>query len=182
MTDIKVTINDAQPVNVTLYGVNSAINLEDLSNVNITNVIDGQVLTYNTTLGKWINSEDSLIQLEADEDILAGQPLYLKQNGKVALANGSSISNAKVIGLASITAKDNFTVNILNEGMLSLDDWTDITGSNDLTVGLEYYLNTSGVGLLTVTAPTAIGEYVKKVGLALSSRVMLINISILVTL
>lgn len=116
--------------------------------------------------------------LNADTDtIVQGQPVYVSSSGHVRKAiNNSTITNAKVAGLcydASVPTTD--PINVQVSGQMELATWLAVTGTNLLTPGLYYFLD-STIGRLTTTAPTSSG-FVTLVGLAITTTMLDIKIN-----
>ena len=124
--------------------------------------------------------EDTVLSYtaETDSDVVAGQPVYTKANTHVDLARANSGSEYMVSGVAIEAASSGESVEYTSDGKVTLDDWTDIIGSETLTSGLIYYLaevtgggvgsplytNTGGTGnrtsIITVTTNTPGALYV----------------------
>lgn len=112
---------------------------------------------------------------ETDSNIATGQPLYLKQNGHVALASAAAIGTARVCGLALFDAFAATSVRYSPDGVMELEDWTAVTDSAALAPGAVYFLSAEA-GKLTTTAPTESGQVVLAVGTALSPVKLAIEI------
>lgn len=109
--------------------------------------------------------------------ITIGQPVYVNGAGSVDLAMGDAIGTSKVAGLvidASVAAAT--SGKIRHSGTVTSSDWTAVTGAATLTAGARYYLSKDTAGQLTTTAPTAVGEVVCAVGIALSTEDLLVEI------
>ena len=104
--------------------------------------------------------------------ILIGMPVYVKSNGNVDKANAAAAGSAKVLGLvkdASIAASGSGYIQ--TDGVLSATtaEWDEVTGeTGGLTAGAVYFLSTTAGGL-TQTAPSGSGQFVMKVGMAIST-------------
>ena len=107
-------------------------------------------------------------EAQADADIKAGQVLNLKGSGHVGLARADALATANISGLAKADCLATFSCVFISDSALTLEDWTEIVGSAELTVGTIYYLDPSVAGHLTTTAPTTIGQYVIKIGMAIA--------------
>ena len=108
-----------------------------------------------------------------------GTPVYVKSNGNVDAAQADNISTSIVLGLftTSVNAAANGVVQ--TDGVLALTtgQWDAITGdTGGLDPGVEYYLDEATPGLLTATAPTAVGDIVVPVGNAISTTELEISI------
>lgn len=110
--------------------------------------------------------------------LVIGTPVYVSAAGSVNKANASASGTCKVLGLvkdASIAAAAQG--NIQTDGILAATttEWDAACGTTGgLTAGTVYYLSTTA-GQLTATAPTGSGQYVMKVGMALSTTEMEID-------
>ena len=123
-------------------------------------------------------AQSSILDTTIDGAVLAGQALYIKATGDAALADSNvTIIEAGVAGLAIMSGggSPSGTVYYRTDGHLSLDDWTSATGSSDLVPGANYYLS-STAGVMTTTAPIAGGEFVVKVGRAVTVRILAIEL------
>lgn len=105
--------------------------------------------------------------------ITIGQAVYQKSNGNVDLARGNAQGTVQVLGLvrdASIAAAGSGIIQ--TDGVLSATtgQWDAVTGgTGGLTAGSVYYLSAATAGRITATAPTAVGEFVIRLGKALST-------------
>lgn len=115
----------------------------------------------------------------ATADTLPGTPLYPSAAEFVAAARANATATAVACGLAMRNAAQDEPVPIQFAGPLDLstDEWDAITGdSGGLTVGAYYYVSSAAAGKLVKIAPTI--EI--RVGLALSSTTMLVQIGDLI--
>jgi hypothetical protein len=98
--------------------------------------------------------------------------VYVKSNGAVDKANAAASGTKAVLGLvgvASISASASGVIQ--TDGVLSgtTGEWDAVTGeTGGLTPGAVYYLSTTA-GQLSQTAPSGSGQYVTKVGMAIST-------------
>ena len=113
--------------------------------------------------------------------IVIGQPVYTKANGNVDLAQADAGATVEVLGLvrdASIAAAA--SGEIQTDGVLTATtgEWDNVTGeTGGLTAGAVYYLDPDTPGNLTQTAPTTTGDFVVRVGRAISATAMEISVS-----
>jgi hypothetical protein len=130
------------------------------------------------TVLEWVDpdvAQESLTNANANP-ILIGAPVYLKADGTVDLAEANAQATTDVFGLVkdtSIAAGD--PGNILTDGTLTAltTDWDAVTGgSGGLTPGAVYFLDPATAGLLTASAPTTAGQFVVRVGKAISATKM----------
>jgi hypothetical protein len=135
-------------------------------------IINGQIqqIPAGDTLAAASSEVDVVSMTNANAGaITVGMPVYVSAAGSVNKASAGAAGTAKVLGLvkdASIAAAGSGFVQ--TDGVLSSADWTDVTGTTNLTPGAIYYLATVA-GQLTSTAPTGSGQYVMKVGMAISA-------------
>lgn len=109
-----------------------------------------------------------------------GSPVYISAANNFALARANAGATARPIALvkdASIAASAGGFVQ--TDGVLeaTTGEWDTITGqTGGLTPGALYFLSAATAGRLTTTAPVASGEYVVRVGIAVSTTAMEISI------
>ncbi len=112
--------------------------------------------------------------------ITIGQPVYIT-GANVDLAQADAQSTIRVAGLVLDTSVATATpATILVDSILTATtgQWDAVTGQvGGLTPGANYFLDPSTPGMLTTTAPTAVGEFVVRVGHALSATEFEIEIS-----
>ncbi len=112
--------------------------------------------------------------------IVCGAPVYMQAAGAVKKAKADAAATQNVIGLAlttSIAAAASGAVVLAGPVTLTTAQWDAITGqSGGLTFDATYFLDPATAGKLTTTAPTTATQYVKPIGVALSSTVL--NLSI----
>lgn len=163
---VNVTVTKAQPTNVTVGARERTTSgarretatVEPKENeVNVTlNATPSPLATYNSA--------------EADVPIKSGQGVYIKNNGHLALAQADNSVTSKIAGLAFDNAGVTFACRYITDGELSKDDWTEVIGAEQLTIGAVYYLDPNNAGRLTTIAPSATGQYVVRVGVALTVK------------
>jgi len=113
--------------------------------------------------------------------IVIGAPVYQKSNGNVDKGRANAQGTVQLLGLVrdvSIAAAASGIIQ--TDGILAATtgQWDAITGgSGGLTPGSPYYLDPATAGMLTVTAPTTVGQFVVRVGLATSTTEMDISIT-----
>jgi len=126
--------------------------------------------TDNTQFSGGRINEEILLDIIADGTVLAGQPIYIKSTGNAALTEYDDATKSSVAGVAVSDGGGIPTGNLTYQtgGHITLTDWSAATGSAMLTPGAPYYL-TSTAGMMSVTPPTGDGEFVVKVGRAVST-------------
>ena len=113
---------------------------------------------------------------EAAEDVLAGQPVYLDNDGKIRLAQASSALSSRVVGFAKDAALATFLCTFVSDSQVVLGDWTSVVGATTLQKGKTYYLSPLSAGEITDIPPSTEGTYVVKVGTAMTTTKLDIEI------
>lgn len=112
--------------------------------------------------------------------IVIGQPVYADSGTTVDLAQADAQGTIRVVGLvADASIANAASGGILVDGVLTATtgEWDAVTGEvGGLTAGANYFLDAANPGELTQTAPTATGEFVVRVGHALSTTELEIEI------
>lgn len=88
------------------------------------------------------------------------------------LAQADSQSTVRVAGMVLEAAADSDPTTIAPDGIVvaTTTEWDAVTGeTGGLTPGADYFLSAANAGQMTQTAPSTAGEFVKRVGHALSS-------------
>jgi hypothetical protein len=107
---------------------------------------------------------------EMDEDGLRGQPVYVKNTGHIAKARASP-GYQKFVGLLVSDTPAGFSGKYQCDGMFILNDWTNITGSVNLTPQDIYYLSDTDYGKLT-NNPSTLSGFCVKIGIALNTTTL----------
>lgn len=108
-----------------------------------------------------------------DSAATIGQPVYSVSGTNVDLAQADAQGTIRVAGLvlsAAVSATN--SGDILIDGVLvaTTTQWDAVTGqTGGLTPGANYFLDPANPGKLTTTAPTTVGEFVVRIGYALSA-------------
>jgi hypothetical protein len=105
-------------------------------------------------------------------------PVYVSSNNMIP-AQADAQSTVAVAGLVDADTTNNSAGNVVTDGVFEADaaDWDAVTGqTGGLTVGADYWLSAAAAGMLTATAPDADGDFVKKVGHALTATQMDVEI------
>jgi hypothetical protein len=108
-----------------------------------------------------------------------GQPVYTDGAGSVDLAQANAQGTIRVSGLATAATAAAASGDVAVDGVLSAStgEWDAIAGTTGgLTPGANYFLDAATAGQLTETAPTTPGEFVVRVGHALSATELEIEI------
>jgi len=143
-------------------------------------LIDGNIaqLPTSDTLDASVIAID-VIQMTNGESSTAsaGQPIYISGADTFKLGQANSLNTAKVIGLLREDIAAGGTGMVQLDGILELPDWSAVVGSSTLTAGASYYLDPDNAGMLTVTPPTATGQYLVYIGKALSTTAINLDIA-----
>lgn len=121
-------------------------------------------------------------QVTNDESgsIVIGTPVYVDANDGVKKAKADAVGTVNVIGLISDTSVAAAgTGGVQTDGILAATSgqWDAVAGtSGGLTKDTIYYLSAATAGLITSTAPSAAGQFVKKIGIAISTTELLIQL------
>jgi hypothetical protein len=147
-------------------------------------IVDGQIqqLQSSDVLDASVNEVD-IVTKQNDNvgSIVIAQAVYTKSNGNVDLAQSDAGATVEVLGLvrdSSIAAAASGAIQ--TDGVLSATtgQWDTVTGeTGGLTAGAVYYLDPSTPGNLTQTAPSTVGQFVVRVGRAISTTEMEISVS-----
>ncbi len=103
---------------------------------------------------------------------LPGGPAYISSANTAKYANADDISSKNIIAfaVAETLAAETGVFQLNGQLTLPTADWDAITGeTGGLTPGAIYFLDDVDVARITKTAPTTIGSYVVKVGIAIST-------------
>ncbi len=112
----------------------------------------------------------------ASENLVAGDFVHLHNNGgALNVRKADATTNAKPANgfvLANVTSAANATVYLLSQTN---------TARSGLTIGSEYYLSTTAGGV-TTTAPSATGNIVQRLGVAVSATAIVFDNTVTVEL
>lgn len=145
-------------------------------------LVSGQIqqLQSGDTLNCPVTGED-IIQKTNDNAgaVVIGAPVYVKANGNYDKAKADASGTVQVFGLAadvSTAAAAAGSVQVDGVLVATTAQWDAITGqTGGLTAGSVYYLDPATAGKLTATAPTTVGQYVVRVGVASNTTDFLLN-------
>lgn len=138
-------------------------------------IIAGQVqqIPSGDTLSAAASEVDVIAKLNANVGaIVIGTPVYASSATEVDKAGAAAANTRKVLGLVQTASiASGASGFIQTDGVLTATtgQWDAVAGTTGgLAVGTVYYLSATA-GLLTATAPSASGNYVCPVGIALST-------------
>jgi len=113
--------------------------------------------------------------------IVIGAPVYCESAGNVDLAQADATGIKDVFGLVKdVSIAASASGSIQTDGVLAATtaQWDAVAGTTGgLAAGTIYYLSAVDVGEITATAPTTGGQFVVRIGLALSATELEISIS-----
>lgn len=126
-------------------------------------------------------SEVDVVSKVNDEgtDLLPGEPVYAFDANGVKRARANADGTRKVIGFAKAAHVAGASGSVQTNGVISLStaEWDAVAGTTGgLTVDAQYFLSSAAAGRMTGTAPSTSGNWVKPLGVALSTTELLINI------
>ena len=111
-------------------------------------------------------------QNESGGALVKGTPVYVPAAGEIAKAQANAQATMKVFGLVADTSiADAAAGAVQTDGNLiaTTGEWDAVTGeTGGLTPNATYFLSAATAGMLTQTAPTVDGNFVVRVGTALS--------------
>jgi hypothetical protein len=112
---------------------------------------------------------------QAVQAFAAGQVAQATVSGAYDLAIASGINSSSALGLALASASAAAAVSI-SAGYVTIADWTGATGVAALSPKATYYLSATSAGNLTTVAPSNTGQCVVKIGVAINTQTMLVEI------
>jgi len=144
----------------------------------------GQIQQIQTgdTLDVNLTGEVDTVSLENENagTIVIGCPVYCSDVDKVDKAQANAVATVEVLGLVQdVTILTTASGNIQTDGVLTATtgQWDAITGdTGGLTAGSVYYLDPDTAGMLTTTVPPDAGDFVLRVGKAISATGLEISI------
>ena len=112
--------------------------------------------------------------------LVIGTPVYTSSATEITEAQADAQSTIRVAGLVADTAIANLATGLVAvDGVLvaTTGEWDVVTGdTGGLTPGANYFLDAAAAGKLTATPPSSGGEFVVRVGHALSATELEIEV------
>ncbi len=146
-------------------------------------ITSGQIqqLQAGDTLDAAVSEVDVVSMTNANAGpIVIGAPVYVSAAGSVDLAKADAAGTVQMLGLVKDTSIATSEAGIIQtDGVLvaTTGQWDAVAGTTGgLAAGAAYYLDPDTAGLLTATAPTTAGDFVVRVGIALSTTDLDISI------
>lgn len=139
-----------------------------------------------------LQSGDTLDASVAEVDVVAmtnanaaalviGTPVHVSAAGSVDKAQANASGTVEVLGLVQPTEiAISGSGNVQTDGILAATtaQWDAVTGgTGGLTPNTVYFLSAATAGMLTPTAPTTAGQFVLRIGKAISTTELEISIS-----
>lgn len=112
-------------------------------------------------------------EFAVDAGVNPNELVYASGSLAAAVADNASLATAPAIGLV-LDKPTTTTATILFAGKIST--------FSGLTVGADYFIGTSGSIITAGSLPTASGSVIQKIGVAVSSTTLLLNIQLPVVL
>jgi len=110
----------------------------------------------------------SMTNGESSAAMAVGDAVYLSATGEVKKGKANALATAEIFGFSRETPAAGAAGFYQTEGVMP--------GFAGLTPTATYYLSPTTFGLITVTAPTAVGQVVTRVGKAVSATELDIKI------
>lgn len=104
----------------------------------------------------------------------AGQVVATQFDGTLAICDASVTPVGVVITATQMGA----ATDVQTDGVLKLDDWNVATGFRDLSPGSTYYISNIQSGFLTTIKPTAVGQFITRIGVAVTRRALLVKLEL----
>ncbi|MFZ5832702.1 MAG: hypothetical protein ACOY3P_21655 [Planctomycetota bacterium] len=146
-------------------------------------ITNGQIeqLQAGDTLDAAVSEVDVVSKINGNAgSLVICTPVYVKANGEVDKGQANASGTVQITGLVKdVSVAPAATGVVQTDGVLTATtlQWDAVTGgSGGLVPGTVYYLDAFNPGRLTSTAPTTAGQFVVRVGLALSPSDMDISI------
>jgi hypothetical protein len=107
-------------------------------------------------------------------------PVYVKSNGHIDKAKADAVGTTEVLGLVSdVSIPTTESGNVRFGGVLTATttQWDAVAGTTGgLSAGSIYFLSETTAGEITATPPDGSGEYLERLGKALSTTELQLNI------
>jgi hypothetical protein len=124
-------------------------------------------------------STDSIVLTnDSGSTVTKGKVVFINGNDSFNLALADDLVTSKVFGFV----KDEEILNsesgeIQTDGIIRLEDWTSISGTENLTVGSHYFLSQDAAGNITTVAPTQRPGTVVPLGIAKNTKELEISLT-----
>ena len=128
---------------------------------------DGKLDFTNTAPGTSGDATGIIFSFTAGATLAVGDVVYIGTGGKVFQAQADSTSTMPALGICTSTGVNNGSVDVMVQGLMKLTGWS-------FTVGADIFISGTA-GDITATAPSASGDTVQKVGVAVASDTVYFN-------
>ena len=140
-----------------------------------------QQLPLTDTLDAVLSEVDQISLSNAETSSLAiGMPIYVSGANAAKKAQANASGTADVLGVVKdISIAASATGSAQTDGQMTATtaQWDAVTGqTGGLTAGAVYFLDAATAGKMTTTAPTTTGQFVLRIGKAISPTVFDISI------
>ena len=145
-------------------------------------IVNGQIeqLQSADSLGGPFAEIENLAQTSGESGgILAGMAVYSSAIDTVKKAEANASGTVEIIGLVESSITGTGAGTVQTSGVMSLTTtlWDAVAGTTGgLGYGVVYYLDPATAGKITSTAPTTAGQYVVRIGRAISTTELVIHI------
>lgn len=122
-------------------------------------------------------SENNVISRTAAATLIAGNVVYASSATEVNKARANASGTVNVVGFATAAVSSSANGSIQTSGVLTLTttEWDALAGTTGgLAYNTRYFLSAATAGLITSTAPSTTGQYVRPLLLGLSTTEALI--------
>lgn len=82
----------------------------------------------------------------------------------------------RAVGLSLTSTAPTVAATIQTDGIVDIANWTAATGSATLSANAVYFLDPTTAGMMTTTAPTTTGQHVQRIGTAVSTTKLYLEI------
>lgn len=117
------------------------------------------------TLATFTDGIEATIIVEgvAGSNLTAGDIVYVSASNTFSRAQANAAGPSEAIGIVTATVLSGAVVRVQVAGEVQITGW-------GLTAGSWYYLSATVAGGKTVTAPSTVGQYVVRIGRAVTSE------------
>ena len=128
---------------------------------------DGKLDFTNTAPGTSGDATGIIFSFTAGATLAVGDVVYMGTGGKVLLADANATTSMPALGICTSASTDTNPVDVMIQGLMKLTGWS-------FTVGADIFISGTA-GDVTATAPSASGDTVQKVGVAVASDTVYFN-------
>jgi len=128
---------------------------------------DGKLDFTNTAPGTSGDATGIIFSFTAGATLAVGDVVYMGTGGKVLLSDANATTSMPALGICTSASTDTNPVDVMIQGIMKLTGWS-------FTVGADIFISGTA-GDVTATAPSASGDTVQKVGVAVASDTVYFN-------